>query len=270
MPYLRCDECGAKALPIATRCPACEAPFEARGPGTSPTRLRACPGCDSLVPRDAERCRWCDEELGGRLSPRTRSGIAAGFVLLLAGGWAFADSRTPDVVTLSAPVSEVVSSQGMTPSPPPASLPPAAGADETDPGQAPVEASAAEAPAQAPASAPAQARASAPAQARAPTPAPVSAPASAQPEPARTTPAAPAPAPQVSAPSTEGGWVQAVARTFVNVRTAPGSDSEVQGVVPENAVVLLGDARGAWRQVRAGSVAGWAWEPLFRVGTGGP
>lgn len=264
MPYLRCDDCGAKALPIATRCPACEAPFEARGPGTSPTRLRACPACDSLVPRDAERCRWCDEELGGRLSARTRSGIAAGFVLLLAGGWAFADSRTSDVVTLSAPVSEVVSSLDMTPPPPPASLPPAAVADEIDPGQAPVEASAAEA---APAEAPVEPSADeAPAQARASTPAP----ASAQPEPARTTLAAPAPAPEVSAPSSEGAWVQAVARTFVNVRNAPGSDSEVQGVVPENAVVLLGDARGAWRQVRAGSVAGWAWEPLFRVGSGGP
>lgn len=240
MPYLRCDDCGAKALPIATRCPACEAPFEARGPGTSPTRLRACPACDSLVPRDAERCRWCDEELGGRLSARTRSGIAAGFVLLLAGGWAFADSRSSDVVTLSAPKSEALPSVDVASPPPPTTLPPAASRS------------------------PSTAAPPATAAARTPTAPPTA------PTPATT----PAPtrvlATPVPAPSDDGGWVQAVARTFVNVRSAPGSDSEVQGVVPENAVVFLGDARGAWRQVRAGSVAGWAWEPLFRLGSEGP
>jgi SH3-like domain-containing protein len=61
-----------------------------------------------------------------------------------------------------------------------------------------------------------------------------------------------------------------VARTFVNVRSAPASNSAVQGVVAENATVFLGDTRGAWRQIRSGGVAGWVWEPLFNVGSEGP
>lgn len=71
-------------------------------------------------------------------------------------------------------------------------------------------------------------------------------------------------------PATADGWVRAVARTFVNVRAQPASDSEVQGIVAENDVVFLGDARGAWRQVRTTAGVGWVWEPLFQVGSEGP
>ncbi|TVP55689.1 MAG: hypothetical protein EA351_10135 [Gemmatimonadales bacterium] len=66
----------------------------------------------------------------------------------------------------------------------------------------------------------------------------------------------------------EEGWMRAVARTFVNIRSTPAADGEVRGVVAENDVVLLGDARGSWREVRSGDIAGWAWEPLFQVGGG--
>jgi hypothetical protein len=248
MPYLRCDDCGAKALPIATRCPACEAPFEARGPGTSPSRLRACHACDSLVPREAERCRWCNEELGSRLSPRARAGIAAGLAALVVGGWAFLDTRAPDVVTLSAPVVESPVTASLSDPPAPLATPRARLADPSTSEAAPASVPRPE-----------------------PSP-PASVASAAPPTVVPSTPRGTGAAEAGSAPvrPDEGGWVQAVARTFVNVRSAPGSDSEVQGVVPENAVVFLGDARGAWRQVRAGSVAGWAWEPLFRLGSEGP
>ncbi|TVP48481.1 MAG: SH3 domain-containing protein, partial [Gemmatimonadales bacterium] len=56
----------------------------------------------------------------------------------------------------------------------------------------------------------------------------------------------------------------------VNVRSAPASNSSVQGVVAANTTVFLGDTQGAWRRIRSGGVVGWVWEPLFHLGSEGP
>jgi hypothetical protein len=227
MPYLRCHACGAKALPIATRCPSCEAPFEVPGDPASRRRMRPCPQCDSLLAREAEACRWCGAALAGLGLTPVRAGIAAGVCVALVGAWALLGGGGDDVVFFFAPESEVVLA------PVTAALPPSTPAPST--------------------------------------PASSALRAANEPEQATLTPEPAEPAASFEvAEEEENGWVRAVARTFVNVRAAPTSDGLVEGVVAENTVVFLGDARGAWRRIRSGSVAGWAWEPLFTVASEGP
>lgn len=266
MPYLRCDACGAKALPIATRCPSCELPFPSDVGGTRAAalgRMQACGGCDSLLPQGTEACRWCGELVGSRAGIRWRIGLAAGLLLLLAGGGVHLATRDADVIRLAAPETEVAMA-------PPAAAPPAPAPlqEPTPPRSASASRSSTTAP-PAPAPAPPSATPSTP----------LAGPDPVAPDPATPDPIAPDRSPPVRAmpavplpeAATPGdGWVRAVARTFVNIRTAPDSDASVQGVVAENDVVFLGDARGAWRQIRSGSVLGWVWEPLFQVGSEGP
>ena len=243
MPYLRCEECEAKALPIATRCPSCEHPFDSavREKG----RLRSCGECDSLISRDARECRWCGEAVS-KAPPRALvlAGAAATLVALLGGGWWMLGPEA-DRVSPSSPSATV-------------QQPGPAGTPEVESGAVPES--------EADESAASVALAEAPD----------------EPAEALDTPESDPPAGDDSSPAeldgqaetdlvpetTGEGWIRAVARTFVNIRTSPGSDAEVRGVVAENDVVLLGTARGDWREVRSGELAGWAWEPLFSVGGG--
>ncbi len=238
MPYLRCEQCAAKALPIATRCPSCEAPFEGAGPGRgSPGRgsksLRPCPECDSLLPREATECRWCGAETRRRISAPLVAAASVAALALGFGGWALFGSDSGDVIFL-APTPQAERAPGVEAPPPEERVPTPPPPSREIPGFAQQEGGTS-----------------------APAPAPA-------PEPVHVV------ADDDPAPPSEGGWVRAVARTFVNVRSSPASDGAVQGVVAENAVVLLGDAQGAWRRVQAGGVDGWVWEPLFTLPSEGP
>jgi hypothetical protein len=250
MPYLRCEQCAAKALPIATRCPSCETPFDLERPGRGSPRLRPCPECDSLLPREAASCRWCGAETRRRVSPPLAAAAAVAALALGFGGWALLGSDSGDVIFL-APTPQAERTPGADAPPSEERIPsPPAPAREL-PGFA-AQGGAADA-------APGTATRATPGTERSPTP--ESPPAS---DPVRVVAADDDP------PPAEGGWVRAVARTFVNIRSSPASDGTVQGVVAENAVVLLGDAQGAWRRVQAGSVDGWVWEPLFTLPSEGP
>ncbi len=274
MPFLRCEACGAKALPIATRCPSCETPFESRSAGASRRELRPCHACDSLLPRQAESCRWCGEEVRRGPSRLAVLASAASVVLLLGGGWFLLERGAGDVITLSAPGGGEVALQeggaapGASSSVPSTSRSSTRGSDRVASSTPPASGEA-----QVPPSDPSETRSAANV-----TPSP---PAQGEPRPASDRPGNDRPASDRQAsdrpaifsladPAAADGWVRAVARTFVNVRAQPASDSEVQGVVAENDVVFLGDARGAWRQVRTTAGVGWVWEPLFQVGSEGP
>jgi hypothetical protein len=249
MPYLRCEACGAKALPIATRCPACEAPFEVSR--TVERRLRACPSCDSLVPRSDASCRWCGAATTRRAPPAVWAGAAA-TLLMVVGSWALFANRPDDVVLITGPAPDVTLPATSAAPPTPRAAAERRDARRSDP---PVTAgpSASDTP-DVFVSLDTGREAAGPASGTADVASPEAAdPGEIQPD----------------DESLRAGWVRAVARTFVNVRSAPASDGEVRGVVAENAVVFLGDARGAWRQVRSGDVAGWAWEPLFTLTSGG-
>ena len=259
MPYLRCEACHAKALPIATRCPACEAPFEA-SLRAGARRMRPCPGCDSLLPGDAATCRWCGEAVAERRSRSLQLTGAAVLLLVAVGALAWNGARDGQVTFLPGSSAEV-------------NLPRAEAAPPEAPTTTRTRAGSGEAVTDGPAGAEGTlAQAGTPMGGDA---APGTGSAAAD----DRTPDASAPADRVAdarsvdttdeAAPPAPGWVRAVARTFVNVRSSPGSDSEVRGVVSENDVVFLGDARGAWRQVRSGGVDGWVWEPLFTVASGG-
>lgn len=237
MPYLRCEQCGAKALPIASRCPSCEHPFPSRAghghaAGGRGSGERSCPDCDSIVSRDAVECRWCGTPLDTGLSKRAIGGIGtAAAVAILAAGFHFWGPNA-DVVVLSgsgdsAPRAAEIEPFQRAPAP---GTPPAV--DEPSEPEERAE--------------PQLAASSEVADSAEPT----------------TVDEDPAPA------EASGSWVRAVARTFVNIRSAPSSDGAIQGVVPENQLVLLGDAQGTWRRVRTDTVTGWAWEPLFNLDGG--
>ncbi|TVP49206.1 MAG: hypothetical protein EA350_02370, partial [Gemmatimonadales bacterium] len=171
---------------------------------------------------DAESCRWCGETIRGRLSRRATAGLVATLALLLVGGGTMMFARSGDVVTLLAPSS---ASGPVSASEAPAPAPAARSALSSSP-----RAAGASSRADAPSS-------SAPSPAAPPQPSPSGdeTEAAAQdpvndPVPDGDRPADPA-ADQRDAPADETGWVRAVARTFVNVRSAPASNSSVQGVV---------------------------------------
>lgn len=70
-----------------------------------------------------------------------------------------------------------------------------------------------------------------------------------------------APAPAVSVAAVR--WQRARATTWVNVRNGATRDAEIVGRVRPDLTVELGEARGGWRAVRAGSVTGWVDPTLF-------
>jgi len=216
MPYLRCETCGARALPIATRCPSCQDPFDF---GTEASRLaihrprlerlRPCRSCDSLIDPESERCRWCDTPNPIRAGGVRPVVLAGGAVALVGGVALWLAVLAPDRPQQGLGIVFA----------PPASV-----------SAAPI------------------------------------------PDPVPTTPA-PTPAEQEAPGPPEGSstaesttsWSRAVARTNVNVRSAPEPGSPIVGMVNANVEVQLGEREGTWRELRGGSVAGWVFEPLFTV-----
>jgi hypothetical protein len=266
MAYLRCSDCGAKALRIATRCPSCGSSFPLHDDRGERIRLRRCRGCDIHIPRQEARCRWCSTEV--RDIPWRPAAVAAVLVLVLGGG-GLVLARTPGIFSSSdASLGTASAARGEAPAIP-SLRPPAAGDDFTaDPLDAPLEL-------------PLDSR-----QEAAPGPSP--APSSLSPEslpdgtgwpvptPDRNVPA-PGPGGSAGQGSGQGdgqsggpnGWAPAQAVTFVNVRANPSREATILGVVPEAASVLLGDLRGGWRRIRAGDLSGWVDGRLFLVASSG-
>ena len=58
MPYLRCTECGSKALVAASQCPRCSHPFRLLNARGERVKLSCCRGCGIMHRYDAT-CHWC-------------------------------------------------------------------------------------------------------------------------------------------------------------------------------------------------------------------
>jgi len=235
MAYLRCSDCGAKALRIATRCPSCGSSFPLHDDRGDRIRFRRCRGCDIHIPRQEARCRWCSTEV--RDLPWRPVAAAAVLVLLLGGGGLFL-ARTPGTVSSSdASVGTASAFRGEAPDIPSLRPPPAGEGFTVDPLDAPLDG----------------------------TGSPVSIPDAnvAPPNPAQSG------VEGDGQGDRQGDWAPAQAVTFVNVRANPDREAAILGVVPEAASVLLGDLRGGWRRIRAGDLSGWVDERLFQMASSG-
>lgn len=63
--------------------------------------------------------------------------------------------------------------------------------------------------------------------------------------------------------STNSEWIKVVAGNYANLRASDSTDGAVLGMVtPGDTLDMEGGDRG-WRQVRAGSLAGWVWVPAL-------
>lgn len=251
MAFLRCDACGAKALRIATRCPSCTQPFPLVDDRGERLRWRACARCESLVARDATSCRWCGSELRSGVSTPA---VLGGGVILAASLAALLLLRSPGDVGTETPVDRSPSGIATTrpapevrPSPSPPAIAPAPVPEPSPDGTDAPSSVRAEVP-----PTPGAGTGTMAALEGAPAPGSAEAPARIAEEVSRSGPP-------------DEAWDTADAITFVNVRVAPGTSSEILGVVPENARVRLGPFRGGWRRIVAGSMEGWADSRLFRI-----
>jgi hypothetical protein len=246
--FLRCESCGAKALPIATRCPSCATPFFHGEPGSGRElkALRPCVKCDSLLPHGTTPCPWCGELKAHRfpiLRVALLSLAGVGFVsaiftvLVQEGKLSFGDG---DKVQPALAVSE-------------------AQAERADPPFVPETAAVAVVNLE-------------PEVAAAPDPVPATdvpeaAPSVASPPPAPTTP--PQRFTRVEPETQEEiRWVRTVAGNFANVRAAGSSQAPILGMISPGDSLELEDTARGWRRVRAGRVAGWVWAPVLNLPSG--
>lgn len=238
MAYLRCTQCGSKALVAASQCPKCAHPFnllDARGERAKLKRCRSC----GIMHRADTHCHWCGE-VKSRFALPTISAAALRQVAALAmiataagGVWRFGPAVRDAVVaaaaestgenTAAAPTARVAANDApaaMSSSPTGASAAVASTAQDT----AAMD-DAAGAIGDAAESDPGTAYA--------------------------------------SAGEREIQWVPAVARTWVNVRSDASRGGEVVGVIKPASRAMLGTDRAGWRQVRSPDVSGWVDPRLF-------
>jgi hypothetical protein len=82
MAYLRCTQCGSKALVAASQCPKCAHPFNLLDARGERVKLKQCRGCGIMHRVDAH-CHWCGEmKSSWRLSSATWRSAAAVAVML--------------------------------------------------------------------------------------------------------------------------------------------------------------------------------------------
>jgi len=228
MAFLRCIQCGSKALVASSQCPKCAHPFnllDARGERAKLKRCRSC----GIVHRADRLCHWCGEVKGMSLpqwpslrvdSRLWRTAAAVALMTTVAGGvWRFAPqskleantARTPANVATMLSVSDDVRQREAT------------GEQRSMP------------------AAPAAVTAGA------------------------TTAVLPAAALPVDGVATEIRWTPAVARTWVNVRADASRGGQVVGVIKPAARAMLGTDRAGWRQVRSPDISGWVDPRLFEA-----
>jgi hypothetical protein len=86
MAYLRCTQCGSKALVAASQCPKCAHPFHLLDARGERVKLKQCRGCGIMHRADAT-CHWCGElKSSWRLSSATWRNAAAVAVMLTGAG----------------------------------------------------------------------------------------------------------------------------------------------------------------------------------------
>lgn len=241
MAYLRCTQCGSKALVAASQCPRCAHPFNLLDARGERAKLKRCRSCGIMHRADAH-CHWCGEVKSGFSLPKVDAAVwrtAAGLALMVsvAGGvWRYA----PVLRSMAEAASSSVSDEA---------LAPADGAGEAGGGlgsaDAPTYAAGATANGQLAGGDPVPSGDAVPA-------------ADSVPVDADATTATLA-----SAAEGEIVWVPAVARTWVNVRADASRGGEVVGVIKPASRAMLGTDRAGWRQVRSPDVSGWVDPRLF-------
>ncbi len=240
MNFVRCEQCGAKALIAASQCPKCTNPLSLRDFRGDVVPLAHCHKCDTYYRRSLGGCRWCGTKATGVALPRRVIALGVAVVLAVAavGSWQWRAARARDAASAladslggtelaSAAAGEVVV--------------PTAPAQMSDTVPLPDTAAPRDSAALAAPSAPG-------------TPGDLA-----------LIPPTPAPppvrggAPAQRPPSRYAGpWMAGVAREWVNVRASNSPGSEVVGVVTPNTRVQLGELRAGWRRVRSAGVEGWA------------
>lgn len=282
MRFVRCEDCGAKALIAASQCPRCTHPLELRDSRGEPVPLAHCRSCDTFYPRSRGGCKWCGTKApaASTLPLPILGGIAAVILLAGIGYWQYQSRR-------GGGVSGGETAAVLTQAPPPVAQQPTAVAAPAMDSSAlaapdsmrPDSTSQATNPIVPAVSAP-EPRPTAtqlptnPAVTPTPpviTPAPTPSAALPRPGGAIATPpvsppkptaqVAPAPAIPTGPSATDryaGPWSRAVSLEWVNVRGTPARDASVVGVVTPNTRVLLGDVKMGWRRVRAPGFEGWA------------
>lgn len=269
MRFVRCEQCGAKALIAASQCPRCTHPLALRDSRGEAVELAHCRQCDTFYPRSRGGCRWCGTKASASSasSAKIAGGVAVVIALVAIGAWQLR-SRTSEGASRT---EEPSPSQVAVNPPAPALEPP----ETEDLGVVPDVAVPADSAAGA-APAPDSARggaASVTARPIAPNTAaipPVTPPASTPTQIAARPAAAPAvtttsglvPAASAATPpgpgQYPGPWTRAIAEQWVNVRGSASRDAAVVGVVTPKTRVQLGELRAGWRRVRSAGIEGWA------------
>ena len=236
MQYVRCEECGAKAILAASRCPKCTHPFHLRDHSGELVRLARCPTCGTYYPRSVGGCRWCGTKaptfdpmpiVWGALA------VAVAIGLTLAVRWTVGRGVSDAVpgsrrVTATAPVA--LPSPGLV----------------TRPDSISGESAAVETIVSTDSASRMAARTD-----------------SVRRE-ALSQPNVPAGA-STSSATRAVRWSAARAITYANVRGEASREAAVVGVVTPGAKVELGDERAGWRRVRSAGILGWADPRNFRL-----
>lgn len=242
MAFLRCTQCGSKALVASSQCPKCAHPFKLLDARGERAKLKRCRSC-GIVHRADTLCHWCGEVKGLSLPQWTsvrvdssmwRSAAAVALMMTVAGGvWRFSPQLKLAASAVRTPANDVKS--------------PSVSGDvrQNEAAGVPRRTSAASA---AVTTDPAVA-AAAVATGAAGTP----------------TVEVPVSAPSVDGAAEEIRWTPAVARTWVNVRADASRGGPVVGVIKPAARAMLGTGRAGWSQVRSRDIRGWVDPRLFEA-----
>lgn len=266
MPYTNCAACGAKALVGATRCPRCQAPFVSYDAVGERVPTVNCPNCGVQRPAAIGVCPNCLTSTAPAGARLTRGLVLAGVAVAMIVAVGYLISRRVDHTKQSAVATVSADSSTLAPS---ADSSAAVAADSvrdsltTSPSastpiaESPTKTGAASTP-------PPPVVAARPAPSPTVAPRPVASdtkPPTADPA---MVPPKPAP-PPVVAVSDSGVWEYAVATTWVRVRSAPSTKSDVLRMVDSAQRVRLGPPVSGWRPVRVGVDRGWVDPRLFTI-----
>jgi DNA-directed RNA polymerase subunit RPC12/RpoP len=222
MSYIRCTQCGSKALVAASQCPKCTQPFNTLDARGERAKLKKCRSC-GIMHRVDSTCHWCGDVKRSvslpAVSPVLMRSAAAVAVVLTAsiGVWQYAPplrkvaSASPGTTANRLPATGVTR-EAMR-----------AGENVTDSATGSTTVSS------------------------------VSGVLAAD-SVARLITTAPS---GVASAVDSIAWTPVVARTWVNVRSDASRNGQVVGVIKPSSRAMLGTDRAGWRQVRSPDVSGW-------------